>query len=53
MLKKGASQLMWFVLAFVIILILIAIGMLIMRQSEGYAMKGIDDVIRNVGDMLT
>lgn len=52
MLRKGASQLMWFVLAFVIILILIAIGILIINQSQGYAMSGIDDIIKNVGEMM-
>ena len=51
--KKGASHVLWFVLAFVIILIIITISILILKQGEGYAFKGIEDVFKKMGDMIT
>jgi len=50
--EKGVTHLMWFILAFIVVLILIVIGFLILKQGENYALKGIDDLIKNLGDMI-
>ena len=53
MLKKGVSHVMWFILAFILVLVLIAVGVLILKQGEDYAMKGIDDLIETVRGIVS
>lgn len=51
--EKGVSHLLWFVLAFVVVLILIVVGLLILKQGETYAMKGVDDLMKSLGEMIS
>ena len=51
--NKGVSHVLWFVLAFVIVLILIVVGVLLLSQGENYAMMGIDNLMKAVGDMIS
>lgn len=50
--RRGTSHVLWFVLAFVIILILIVLSILILTQGEGHAFDAIADVFKRVGDMI-
>lgn len=45
---KGASQVLWFVAAFVVILILIVIGVIIIGQGEEYGLAAIDDIFNTI-----
>ena len=50
--RKGVTNLMWFILAFVVVLILIVVGFLVLRMGEQHAMKGIDDMIATLRELI-
>ena len=51
--RKGVSNVMWVVLAFIVVLILIVLGTLLLGQGKEYAVKGIDDLMRTVDGVIT
>ncbi|UCG95629.1 MAG: hypothetical protein JSV92_01095 [archaeon] len=50
--KKGVSHVLWFIAAFVIVLILIVIGIIILGQGEEYGLAAIDDMFTRMEEAL-
>jgi|GEM_PF-3996405 len=50
--RKGTSYALWFILAFIIVLILIVMAAMILSQGEGHAFDAIDDAFKRIGDII-
>ncbi len=49
---KGVSNMLWFVAAMVIVLLLIVLSTIILNKGEGYAIGAIDDIFLKIGDSI-